>query len=134
MPTWPTMRMTAWSPTTSVNANPTRCAVAVRTVAGRFRSTRSAMLAPTPLDAISPAHCGCAGQIDFVAITFDVLRFDGATLTDITTFGADVLASFGLPTPFRTRSPGTDRFGHAQSVQCQQRGEGVISCARKRAS
>ena len=38
------------------------------------------------------------GQPDFEAATFDVLRFDAGTLAEITTFGADVFASFGLPT------------------------------------
>jgi RNA polymerase sigma-70 factor (ECF subfamily) len=38
------------------------------------------------------------GEQDFVAITFDVLRFERGTLVEITTFGADVFASFGLPT------------------------------------
>ena len=37
------------------------------------------------------------GQTHFEAVTFDVLRFDAAGLVEITTFGADVFASFGLP-------------------------------------
>lgn len=38
------------------------------------------------------------GERDFEAVTFDVLRFDEGTLVEITTFGTDVFASFGLPT------------------------------------
>ena len=37
------------------------------------------------------------GEPAFNAMTFDVLRFDHSTLIEITTFGADVFTSFGLP-------------------------------------
>ena len=45
------------------------------------------------------------GQTDFEAITFDVLRFDAGTLVEITTFGSDVFASFGLPTTLPNAEP-----------------------------